>query len=103
MSLVDGSLPALARAVLALAAVLLLLLAARWTMARQGFALSPAVPAADALRVVASLSLDARNRIVVVRYGPTELMLAVGPAGIARLDASPQEGTAIAGSRERAA
>jgi hypothetical protein len=30
---------------------------------------------------VASLALDTRNRIVVVRRGPAEFVLAVGPQG----------------------
>ena len=38
------------------------------------------------LTVVGTLPLDARNRLVVIRRGEAELVLAIGPQGISRLD-----------------
>jgi flagellar biogenesis protein FliO len=84
MTALGGEIPALARAVLALAAVLGLLLGTRWLLARRG--LPGAATTGTGPRVVAALNLDARNRIVVLQHGERELLLAVGPGGIARLD-----------------
>lgn len=70
-------LPSLARSLLALAAVIVLVLAARRLMPRAGVGRLEGEP----LTLVASLALDTRNRIVVVRRGPAEFVLALGPHG----------------------
>ena len=85
MTGMEAGLPLIARAVLALGAVLALLLVGRWLLARHGLPSAAGTPAADGLRLVASLSLDSRHRVVVVRRGEAELILAVGPTGVARL------------------
>jgi flagellar biogenesis protein FliO len=86
MTGLEGELPPLARAVFALGVVLALLLAGRWLLARHGLPSAAGTPAADGLRLEASLTLDSRHRVVVVRRGEAELILAVGPTGVARLD-----------------
>ena len=90
MTAVDAELPTVARALLALTAVLLLLAAARWAMVRHGLTGAAAAPAAGGLALVASLNLDPRHRLVIVRHGGAELLLAVGPGGVARIDGPPR-------------
>jgi flagellar biogenesis protein FliO len=67
----------LVRSLLALVAVLALVVAARRLIPRTGIVRVAGEP----LTLVASLALDTRNRIVVVRRGPAEFVLAVGPQG----------------------
>jgi flagellar biogenesis protein FliO len=98
MSAATAELPLLARGLMALAAVLALLVAARWLLARQGFAGMSSARHAGGLRVAETLALDARNRLVVIRRGGAELVLAIGPAGVSRLDfAIPPDGSGSAG------
>lgn len=80
----DGGL--LIRAALALAAVLALLVAARWVMARPELAPAGAAHGRGRLHLVGSVAVDARTRILVLRHGAIELLLAVGPGGVVRLD-----------------
>ena len=83
MTGVTAELPALVRTFLALAAVITLVVAARWLLARAE---------GDPLVLAGSLARDARTRLVVVRRGATEFVLAVGPHGVSRLDfASAQD------------
>jgi flagellar biogenesis protein FliO len=84
------------RSLAALAAVLALLLAARWLLARQGLAAITPLRRADGLHVTETLSLDARNRLVVARRGEAELLLAVGPQGIQLLDVREAPSSATA-------
>ena len=86
MNDVAADLPLLARSLLALAAVLALLLGGRWILARQGMGGQNLARRDIGLTVVGTLSLDARNRLVVIRRGEAELVLAIGPQGISRLD-----------------
>ena len=94
----SGSTPDLlpfGRAVAALAGVLLLLAAAAWLLRRHGGLLSPA--AADhGLTVVDTLALDARVRLVLVRSGGVEHLLAVSSGGISIVEtrAAPTAGGA---------
>jgi flagellar biogenesis protein FliO len=100
VSLATTELPLLARSVLALAAVLALMGAARWLLLRRGVGVAMAGGRADAgLVVAASLALDARNRLVVVRHGDAEFVLAVGPQGVSRLDLTPAGRPASPGDR----
>jgi flagellar biogenesis protein FliO len=79
---VAAELPALVRTFLALAAVITLVVAARWLLARPVGTRAEG----DPLVLAGSLALDARTRLVVVRWGATEFVLAVGPHGVSRLD-----------------
>jgi flagellar biogenesis protein FliO len=90
----DGELSALARTFLALGAVLVLLLMARRLVARHGLMGAETMTGTSPMRLVASLTLDARNRLVVVRHGEAELILAVGPGGVVRLDTTSRHGMA---------
>ena len=86
MSAAAADLPLFARALLALVLVLALLLAARWALARQA---SPAwlpMRRRDWPVYRRTLALDARTRLVVMRRGQAEVLLAVGPHGVSRLD-----------------
>ena len=89
MTPADGELPLAGRALLALTAVLVLVWAVRWAMLRHGLTPAAATPAVGGLALVASLSLDPRHRLVIVRYRAGELLLALGPAGVTRLDGPP--------------
>lgn len=82
MTALAPEVPALARSLLALAAVIALVAAARWLMPRAGTARCSGEP----LVLAASLALDARSRIVIVRRGAAELVLAIGPNGVTRLE-----------------
>jgi flagellar biogenesis protein FliO len=82
MTALAPELPALARSVIALAVVIALVAAARRYLPR-----SAAVGSSDEpLTLAASLSLDARTQLVIVRRGPAEFLLAVGAHGVTRLD-----------------
>ena len=86
MNDVAADLPLLARSLLALAAVMALLLGGRWILARQGMGSQLLARRNLGLTVAGTLPLDARNRLVVIRRGEAELVLAIGPKGISRLD-----------------
>ncbi len=86
MSSAEVDLPLLARSLLALAAVMALLLAARWILARQGLGAMASPGRGGGLHIAQTLPLDARNRLVVIRRGNAELVLAIGPQGITRLE-----------------
>ena len=47
----------------------------------------------DGLRVAETLALDGRHRLVVVRRGEAELLLAIGPHGVSRIDILPPPAT----------
>lgn len=83
---VAADLPLLARSLLALAAVMALLFGVRWTLARQGMGGQMLARRNIGLTVAGTLPLDARNRLVVIRRGEAELVLAIGPKGISKLD-----------------
>jgi flagellar biogenesis protein FliO len=83
-----SELPALVRTLLALTAVIALVVAARWLLARPVGTRAEG----DPLVLAGSLALDARTRLVVVRRGTTELVLAVGPHGVSRLDLAVAQG-----------
>ena len=68
------------------AKVMALLLGVRWTLARQGMGGQNRARRDIGFTVVGTLSLDGRNRLVVIRRGEAELVLAIGPQGISRLD-----------------
>lgn len=78
-------LPALVRSLLALAAVITLVAIARWLLPRP----AGATAAGEPIEIAASLALDARTRLVIVRRGATELALAVGPQGVTQVDLAP--------------
>jgi flagellar biogenesis protein FliO len=82
MTALAPELSALGRSLLALAAVIALVLAARRLMPRPNSARTEDEP----LTLVSALALDARNRVVVVRRGPVEFVLAVGAHGVIPLD-----------------
>ena len=84
----ESELPALVRALLALTAVIALVVTARWLVARPVGTRAEG----DPLVLAGSLALDARTRLVVVRRGATELVLAVGPHGVSRLDRAIAQG-----------
>ena len=73
------------RAVSALAGVLLLMAGALWLLRRHGGLLHPAA-AEQGLAVVATLVLDARVRLVLVRSGRVEHLLAVGSSSVSVLE-----------------
>jgi flagellar biogenesis protein FliO len=78
------------RGIAALAVVLGLALLLAWGARRSG--LIRAQGGTQRLAVVASLNLDGRNRLVLVRFEAREHLLAVGPAGVTVVesrDASP--------------
>ena len=69
------------RFVVALAFVLALIGAMAWLARRFGFAPPPRLPGQPRrLRVIESLALDARRRLVLVRRDQTEHLLLVGGA-----------------------
>lgn len=82
MTALAPELSALGRSLLALAAVIALVLAARRLMPRPCAARVEGEP----LTLAASLTLDTRNRVVVVRRGSVEFVLAVGAHGVIPLD-----------------
>ena len=61
-----------------------LLLGGRWILARQGMG-SQLLARRNLGLTVAETLLDARNRLVVIRRGEAELVLAIGPKGISKL------------------
>ncbi|MGE3294299.1 MAG: flagellar biosynthetic protein FliO [Geminicoccaceae bacterium] len=82
MTALAPELTALGRSLLALAAVVALVLAARRFTSR-----SAAMRiAGEPLILAASLPLDARNRLVVVRRGTDEFVLAIGAQGVVPLE-----------------
>ena len=72
---------ALVRTVAALAGVLALLVAVLWLARRHGGLPNRGLPSGARLAVMASLPLDARVRLVLVRRDGVEHLLAVGPGG----------------------
>ena len=86
MSTVAADLPLFARAILALAAVLVLLLAARWALARRGLGWMAPTRCDTGLAIAETLPLDSRNRLVVICRGGVELVLAIGPQGVSTLE-----------------
>ena len=78
-SLAEGWPRAFAALLLVLGAALLL----AWVLRRTGVA-KPLAPAR--LHLVASRPLDARNRLVLVRWDDREHLLAVGPAGTTAIE-----------------
>ena len=89
MTALTPELPALARSLLALAVVIALVAAARWLLPRP----AGATAAGEPLEIAASLALDARTRLVIVRRGTLELVLAVGPHGVTQVEPTPGTGT----------
>ena len=79
VSLAEGWPRAFAALLLVLGAALLL----AWVLRRTGVA-KPLAPAR--LHLVASRPLDARNRLVLVRWDDREHLLAVGPAGTTAIE-----------------
>lgn len=86
MSAVSVDLPLFARAALALTAVVALLIGARWVLARQGLGSMAPTRRGSGFHIAETLPLDTRNRLVVIRRGEAELVLAIGPQGVSRLD-----------------
>lgn len=78
----DG--PGIGGAVFALILVVSLILGLGW-LARRMPGLGRATGSGNALRVVASLSLGPRDRVVVVEVGGTQLLLGVGQNGMSTL------------------
>ena len=76
------------RAACALAGLLLLLVAALWLFRRHGGGLQPLRPGSR-LAVTASLALDARVRLVLVRRDDMEHLLALAPGGVSVLESRP--------------
>jgi flagellar biogenesis protein FliO len=72
--------------VLALVSVLMLLATARWILLRKGLGNMGNTRGADGLVLAATLPLDPRTRLVVVRRGAAELVLAVGAHGVSALE-----------------
>ena len=89
MTALTPELPALARSLLALAVVIALVAAARWLLPRSAGTTAAGGP----IQIAASLVLDARTRLVIVRRGTMELALAVGPHGVTQVDLAPGTGT----------
>ncbi|MFO1048925.1 MAG: flagellar biosynthetic protein FliO [Geminicoccaceae bacterium] len=85
MTALMPELPALARSLLALAAVVTLVAVARWLLPRP----AGTTAAGEQIEISASLALDPRTRLVIVRRGATELALTVGPQGVVQLDLPP--------------
>ena len=86
----DGA--AYARAIVALAIVLMLLLAALWLLRRYGGMTLRRLPPGARLAVTASLALDPRVRLVLVRRDTVEHLLAVGPGGVTVIECLPTHG-----------
>ena len=80
---------AFGRALAALAGVLLLLTACLWLVRRHGATWLRPRRECGVLAIEAALMLDARTRLVVVRHGPVDHLLVVGPAGANLLDTRP--------------
>ena len=79
--------PSLVGAVLALLLVLGLILGLAWVLKRMpGSGFRPA----DGLRVVASLSVGAKERVVVVEVNGEQLLLGVSPGGVRTLHTLPE-------------
>lgn len=83
---------AFGRALAALAGVLLLLTACLWLVRRHGATWLRPRQECGALAIKAALMLDARTRLIVVRHGPVDHLLAVGPTGASLLDTRPASG-----------
>lgn len=73
------AMPGLAGTLFALFAVIALILALAWILKRLPGA---GLRQASGLRVVASLALGTRERVVVVEVGGQQLLLGVSPAGV---------------------
>jgi flagellar protein FliO/FliZ len=80
---------ALARTIGALAAVLVLLVAASWLVRRHGGVALRRLAPGSRLSVTASLPLDARVRLVLVRRDTVEHLLAIGPGGVTVVESLP--------------
>ena len=74
----------------ALLAVLGLLALALWGLRRSGFGTRATGPAGNRLEVIATRTLDPRNRLVLVRWAGHEHLLAVGPNGTTTVGSRPE-------------
>ncbi len=79
---------AFARAVGALAGLLALFVAGLWLFRRHVGGLRPTGPRSR-LTVTASLTLDARTRLVLVRQDDVEHLLALAPGSVSVVDSRP--------------
>lgn len=83
---------AFARAILALSVVLTLLVAALWLLRRHGGMTLRRLPPGARLAVTASLALDPRVRLMIVRRDSMEHLLAIGPGGVTVVECLPARG-----------
>lgn len=91
MTLVDG-----ARLIFALLATLALIGGAAWIARRFGMVQLTRQPSERRLKVVESLMLDPRRRLVIVRMGDQDHLLLLGPGGDRKVGscAAPREDAA---------
>lgn len=90
MDLID-----VAKMIAALVATLALIGAAAWAARRFGMIELAKAPAERRIKIVESLMLDPRRRLVLVRFGEREHLLLLGPGGdrpVASCQAPRQEG-----------
>jgi flagellar protein FliO/FliZ len=86
---------AFARAIVALAVVLAALVAALWLLRRHGGMTLRRLTPGTRLAVTASLALDPRIRLVLVRRDTVEHLLAIGPGGVIVVECLPAHGDPV--------